>query len=75
MREQAKIFLGIIRDANRQNILLDQRVFDIIVKNLEINQQELVEVTEILEADLLEKVAMKPEFDAVKDFIRRKGRT
>jgi len=74
MKDNAKMLLGIMRDANRQNISLDSRVVDIIFENLGVDQQGLDEVTAILEADLLEKVAMKPEFEEVKSFIRRKGR-
>jgi hypothetical protein len=74
MKDNAKILLGIMRDANRQNISLDHRVFDIIYRNLGIDKQGLDEVTAILEADLLEKVAMKPEFEQVKSWIKRKGR-
>lgn len=73
MKDNAKILLGIMRDANKQHISLDPGIFDIIFRNLGIDRQSLDEVTAILEADLLENMAMKPEFEEIKSFIRRKG--
>jgi len=74
MRDNVKMLLGIMRDAYGQKIFLLPEVVDIICRNLGIDQQGLDEVTAILEADVLEKVAMRPEFEEVKSFIRRKGR-
>ncbi len=66
MREQARIFLAIFRDASNQGIFVPLELGPILTKHLGITEQEMMEVGEILKADMLEWSATRPDFERIK---------
>lgn len=59
MRREASILLGIIREANRQDVTIGP-VFSIIRKQLGITDDEMNEIAAICEADIREQYVNTP---------------
>ena len=72
MREEAKILLAIIRDANKQDIDLRQ-VMPLLVKHLRISNPEIMEIGEIIKADIRELNANYPGFADMVERTNRAG--
>lgn len=68
MREAAQIFLNLIRYANRTDgVWLNHSAIASIRNSLKLTEQEIFEIGEILQADIREKAASKPqsEYDEI----------
>lgn len=65
MRDEARIYLGIVRDATAQNIMIPIPLHPIIKKHLGITDQETMEIGELLKADAREEYMNSPQFSEI----------
>ena len=68
MREAAQILLGLMQYANRTDgVWLNHSAIASILDSLKLTEQETFEIGEILQADIREKAASKPqsEYDEI----------
>lgn len=62
MREHAKILLAFIRKANERQVMLDAETMGILQEVLGITERDILEIGEILKADMREKHINSPHF-------------
>lgn len=72
MSEAAKILLGLIRYANRNDIDMNP-VLPQLVMLLRITNGEMTEIGEVLKADIREINATYPGYEHIKDQLSRMG--
>ena len=69
MREQAKIWLAFIREANNRGVMLDVATAKLLYDVLELTGQEVLEIGEVLKADIRERYINTPHFATINAFL------
>ena len=69
MREQAKIWLAFLREANNRGVMLDIATVNLLYDVLKITDQEIMEIGEVLKADIRERYSNSPHFALINAFL------
>jgi len=69
VNENGRLLLAILRDANRQGILLGPGVAGLLMQHLGVSAGDVQTIKDILKADIREEHATSPHFAEINGFL------